>query len=130
MRKGARGDNRARRREIGQELRELRKEVRRREDGVVRHIIRHADVVLCTCVTARTRLLRFCEENEGDGAASAAAAGPGGGVVFDLCVIDEAGQALEVACWAAMLRARRAVLVGDHKQLPPTVKVRPCLILI
>lgn len=40
---------------------------------------------------------------------------------FDVVVIDEAAQALEPACWAALLKGRRAVLAGDHLQLPPTV---------
>ena len=30
-------------------------------------------------------------------------------------------QALEAASWSALLRAPRAVLAGDHLQLPPTV---------
>lgn len=30
-------------------------------------------------------------------------------------------QALEPACWAALLKGRKAVLAGDHLQLPPTV---------
>lgn len=30
-------------------------------------------------------------------------------------------QALEVATWGALLRAPRAVLAGDHLQLPPTI---------
>ena len=41
---------------------------------------------------------------------------------FDLVVIDEAAQALEASCWVALLRGRRAVLAGDHQQLPPVVK--------
>lgn len=32
--------------------------------------------------------------------------------VFDLVVIDEAAQALESACWIALLKAKRAVLAG------------------
>ena len=40
---------------------------------------------------------------------------------FDVVVIDEAAQALEVACWGALLVSKRAILVGDHLQLPPTV---------
>jgi len=40
---------------------------------------------------------------------------------FDLAVIDEATQAVEPAAWLALLRAGRAVLAGDHLQLPPTV---------
>lgn len=36
--------------------------------------------------------------------------------------IDEAGQALEPACWIPLLRTQRAVFAGDHQQLPPTIK--------
>ena len=41
---------------------------------------------------------------------------------FSTLFIDEAAQALEPACWAAVLRADRVVMGGDHQQLPPTVK--------
>lgn len=41
---------------------------------------------------------------------------------FSTLFIDEAAQALEPACWAALLRADRVVMSGDHQQLPPTVK--------
>jgi superfamily I DNA and/or RNA helicase len=32
-----------------------------------------------------------------------------------------APQALEAACWSALLQAPRAVMAGDHLQLPPTI---------
>ena len=41
---------------------------------------------------------------------------------FSTLFIDEAAQALEPACWAAVLKADRVVMGGDHQQLPPTVK--------
>ena len=41
---------------------------------------------------------------------------------FGTLFIDEAAQALEPACWAAILKADRVVMSGDHQQLPPTVK--------
>lgn len=41
---------------------------------------------------------------------------------FDWVVIDECAQALESSCWIALLRARKCILAGDHKQLPPTIK--------
>lgn len=41
---------------------------------------------------------------------------------FSTLFIDEAAQALEPACWAAILRADRVIMSGDHQQLPPTVK--------
>jgi hypothetical protein len=51
--------------------------------------------------------------------------GLGGGILgsrrFALTVVDEATQAVEPATYLALLRAERAVLAGDHLQLPPTV---------
>jgi ATP-dependent RNA/DNA helicase IGHMBP2 len=41
---------------------------------------------------------------------------------FETVVIDEAGQALEPACWIPILKAQKVVLAGDHCQLPPTIK--------
>ncbi|KAK7880609.1 hypothetical protein WMY93_032760, partial [Mugilogobius chulae] len=41
---------------------------------------------------------------------------------FDCVVIDECAQALEGSCWIPLLRARKCVLAGDYKQLPPTIK--------
>jgi ATP-dependent RNA/DNA helicase IGHMBP2 len=40
---------------------------------------------------------------------------------FDVLVVDEASQALTPALVLGALRARRVVLAGDHRQLPPTV---------
>ncbi|HYG70239.1 MAG TPA: AAA domain-containing protein, partial [Anaeromyxobacteraceae bacterium] len=40
---------------------------------------------------------------------------------FALAVVDEATQAIEPAVHLALIRAERAVLAGDHLQLPPTV---------
>jgi hypothetical protein len=40
---------------------------------------------------------------------------------FPVAVVDEATQAVEPALYLALLRADRAVLAGDHLQLPPTV---------
>ncbi|CAM9164154.1 unnamed protein product, partial [Scytosiphon promiscuus] len=92
------------RRGAKQEIKTLRKEARAREGKVVREVLRSRDVVLATCVGAATYSLR---EEE-----------------FDVVVIDEAAQALEAACWIPILKGRRLVLAGDHKQLAPTVKSR------
>ena len=40
---------------------------------------------------------------------------------FDVSIVDEAGQATQPNCWLPLLRARRAVLVGDPRQLAPTI---------
>lgn len=65
-------------------------------------LLKEAQVVLCTLAGAGTPSLDKL-----------------GG--FDLAVVDEAGQATEPATWIPLLRCRRAVLVGDSQQLPPTV---------
>jgi ATP-dependent RNA/DNA helicase IGHMBP2 len=85
------------------EVRQLRKEVRQREEGVVKSILRNAQVVLATCVGAAGRILNSQEP-------------------FDLVVIDEAAQALEASCWIPILRGKRLVLAGDHCQLSPTIQ--------
>jgi ATP-dependent RNA/DNA helicase IGHMBP2 len=50
--------------------------------------------------------------------------------LYDVCkndleaytlIIDEAGQCLESYCWLALKNVQKLVLAGDHKQLPPTV---------
>lgn len=43
-------------------------------------------------------------------------------LTYDTLVIDEAGQALEPACWIPILKAKKIVLAGDHCQLSPTIK--------
>ncbi len=45
--------------------------------------------------------------------------------LFDLCVIDEAGQANIAISLPALLRGERAMLVGDPNQLAPIVTVDP-----
>jgi len=67
----------------------------------VDEVLDRADVVCSTNSTAGSDLL--------------------GGRMFDTLVIDEATQATAPSCWIPMTHARRAILVGDHKQLPPTI---------
>jgi len=41
---------------------------------------------------------------------------------FDVVIIDEATQALEAVCWIPIFKAKKLILAGDPKQLPPTVR--------
>lgn len=41
---------------------------------------------------------------------------------FDTLIFDEAGQTLEPMCWIPIQKVKKVILVGDHLQLPPTVK--------
>ncbi|CAN1842998.1 DNA-binding protein SMUBP-2 [Linum perenne] len=90
------------RREIQKELRMLTKEERKRQQLAVRDVIKTADVVLTTLTGSSTRKLDTTS--------------------FDLVIIDEAAQALEIACWMPLLKGSRCILVGDHLQLPPTIQ--------
>lgn len=89
---------------LRRDLKANRKEIRQREQTVVRELVKHSDVVFATNVGAASKLLKD--------------------VTFDLVVIDEAAQALEASCWIPILKAKRCVLAGDHLQLPPTIKSR------
>lgn len=51
---------------------------------------------------------------------SVAAYLPPGAIGFDLVVFDEASQVRPLDALGALLRGRRAVVVGDSRQLPPT----------
>ncbi|MCG5502043.1 DEAD/DEAH box helicase [Ectothiorhodospira lacustris] len=42
-------------------------------------------------------------------------------LTFDLAIIDEAGRATVPELLIPLLRSRKAILIGDHHQLPPTV---------
>ncbi|RYD76621.1 MAG: DUF2075 domain-containing protein, partial [Sphingobacteriales bacterium] len=41
---------------------------------------------------------------------------------YKTVIIDEAGQALEPACWIPILKAEKVIFAGDHFQLSPTIK--------
>jgi ATP-dependent RNA/DNA helicase IGHMBP2 len=95
-----------------QQIKSLRKEVRVREEKVVQELLTSANVVLATTVGASAGVLEKITNASHDG-------NPTG---FDLVIIDEAAQALEASCWIPILRGKKVVLAGDHKQLPPTIK--------
>jgi predicted nucleic acid binding AN1-type Zn finger protein len=83
------------------EWRNLKKELKERESKAIVDVLDGSSVVLATCTGAGDKVLLNRR--------------------FDVVVIDEAGQALEAACWIPLLLGKRAVLAGDHLQLPPTI---------
>lgn len=103
--KGIKSPRGLERKRMWEEVRELRKEFRRRERGVVSTVLRESQVVLSTCHSAGGHQLR----NE----------------VFDVVIIDEATQALEAVSWVPIFKAKKLILAGDPKQLPPTVLSSP-----
>jgi ATP-dependent RNA/DNA helicase IGHMBP2 len=88
-------------REQWRDARALLAEARALEDRAEAEVLDRAQVVLATLTSLDSRALA--------------------GRRFPLAVVDEATQAVEPALFLALLRAERAVLAGDHLQLPPTV---------
>jgi len=81
-------------------LSEWRARLRDPGEELHRELVRYADVVAATCIgTSTTPLLA--------------------GLEFDLAIVDEAGQISTPNLLVPLVRARRSVLVGDYKQLPP-----------
>ena len=40
---------------------------------------------------------------------------------FNVLIIDEATQATEPSCLIPLIKSKKVILIGDHKQLPPTI---------
>ncbi|PKN95410.1 MAG: hypothetical protein CVU44_01630 [Chloroflexi bacterium HGW-Chloroflexi-6] len=93
-------ESQMRRRELLAKWREM---IQTRQQALYPTLIRSADVVGATCIGIATDA-RF-EDLE-----------------FDLVIADEAGQIQVMDLLVPLVRARRAVLVGDHLQLPPLVE--------
>ena len=68
-----------------------------------REVLASADVVLATAVGAGAENIQKLP-------------------AFDVLVLDEAAQATEPAAWIPLVRCKRAVLVGDPRQLAPLVR--------
>ncbi|MDQ2713470.1 MAG: AAA domain-containing protein [Chloroflexota bacterium] len=83
-------------------LKDWREELARPTDQLYPELLRYADVVGATCIGAATA--RGLEATD-----------------FDLAIVDEAGQICLPDLLVPLVRAKRAVLVGDHHQLPPFV---------
>jgi ATP-dependent RNA/DNA helicase IGHMBP2 len=81
---------------------ELEDWARALEDRLVEQVLDGAQAITCTLVGAAHPVLDKRR--------------------FRTCIIDEAAQALEPACWIPMIKSSRIVFAGDPFQLPPTVK--------
>lgn len=90
------------RRQMMQEVKLLKADADLLEFYITNDLIQNTEAICCTLVGASHPVLR--------------------GKKFKTVFIDEAGQALEPACWIPLLRSERVVFAGDHQQLPPTIK--------
>ena len=91
------------------EFKELKKWARDLEERLLENIVSEAEVVCATLIGIENRNLADLK--------------------FETVIIDEASQALEPECWNAIQKANKVVLVGDHLQLPPTVKSKKAMAL-
>ncbi|EUC61245.1 P-loop nucleoside triphosphate hydrolase [Rhizoctonia solani AG-3 Rhs1AP] len=89
------------RKKMWEEVKELRKEYRKREKVIVQSVLSEAKIVLATCHSSGSRQLTNMR--------------------FDVICIDEACQALEAVCWIPILKGSKLILAGDPLQLPPTI---------
>jgi ATP-dependent RNA/DNA helicase IGHMBP2 len=92
----------AERRMLREEARQLKSDADTLEFYITNDLLQKSEVICSTLVGASHPTLK--------------------GRRYKTAFIDEAGQALEPACWIPFLRAQRVILAGDHMQLPPTVK--------
>lgn len=86
---------------INQQVQKTFDDARKFEERIAREIIQEADVVLTTNASAGLEVVDYGE--------------------YDVAVIDEATQATIPSVLIPINRAKRFVLAGDHKQLPPTI---------
>ncbi len=86
---------------INQEVEEYYKKSECLEDEIIKDIIKNSDVILSTNSSAA---LEYIED-----------------IIFDVAIIDEASQASTPSVLIPINKAKRFVLAGDHKQLPPTI---------
>lgn len=93
---------REQRKALFDEARKIMKGVEQTEQYVQDSLIQQAQVITATLVGANHYSIRNLK--------------------FHTVVIDEAGQALEPACWIPVLKAEKVIMAGDHFQLPPTIK--------
>ncbi|KAF6328092.1 senataxin [Rhinolophus ferrumequinum] len=92
-----------------QELASKIKEVQGRPQKTQNIIILESHVICCTLSTSGGLLLESAFRGQG-------------GVPFSCVIVDEAGQSCEVETLTPLIhRCNKLVLVGDPKQLPPTV---------
>ncbi len=95
-------EEREQRKALFAEARNINRQVENMEQYIIDDVLSKANVITATLVGANHYTVRHLK--------------------YSTVVIDEAGQALEPACWIPIIKAKKIVLAGDHFQLPPTIK--------
>lgn len=87
---------------IRNEIKNLKKDLSIREKKAVSDTVKNCNVVCSTLTNVVSKQL----DN----------------LTFDVCIIDEAAQAIEIACLLPIVKCKKLILAGDHCQLGPTIK--------
>jgi len=93
--------------QLKQELKDKREDIKGSYKNTVFDIYRKANIILSTCISSGENYLSMAISKENP---------------FDYIIIDECAQGTEGLCWVPILQGKKAILAGDHLQLPPTIK--------
>ncbi|MCK9152432.1 IGHMBP2 family helicase [Methanobacterium alcaliphilum] len=87
--------------ENNQKIGQLNSKIQKIESHIIQDILKKSSVILCTNSSAALDYLK--------------------NIKFNLAVVDESSQATIPSVLIPLSKAKRFVLAGDHKQLPPTI---------
>ncbi len=90
--------------ELQEKIISLIEKRRKIEDKILKKILSNAKIIFSTNSMVYSDLMKEIKEN------------------FDVAVIDEGSQATLPSTLLPILKSKKFIIAGDHKQLPPTVK--------
>lgn len=94
-------EEREQRKRLLQEVKNIRKEIRSWQSYQTQKLVEQASVICGTPVALYDAPIQH--------------------LTWDACIVDEAGQCLEVLGWVALRDTDRLIVAGDPHQLPPTI---------
>ncbi len=86
---------------VQRQINVLTEEARKLEKKALKQLLDSTDIICATNSTSGSEILHH--------------------YWFDVVIIDEATQSMEPSCLIPMVKGKKWILAGDHKQLPPTV---------
>ncbi len=87
--------------EISEKIKEMYEKLKNIETDIIKDILKKHNIVLATNSMAGSEFLKDMD--------------------FDVCIIDEGSQSMEPSCLIPIVKSKKLIMAGDHKQLPPTV---------
>ncbi|OUM54222.1 hypothetical protein BVG19_g3580 [[Candida] boidinii] len=101
------------RRELYNDIKLLKKDLKFRSRTIINNIILNSEIVVSTLHGSSARELVHCMKDNNNQE------------LFDTLIIDEVSQSLEPACWIPLVYHKgidKFIIAGDNKQLSPTIK--------